>query len=341
MAAYKDGQRTNVAAAITALLAMERDKLLRPELGDLGFQMVSDDIDRIRRLTLRLSACDLSLVPPNALQNCQQFAADAQEVFNRMRNFNPMRSNTSPVMERDQVAQQCRNIFASSADRVSPVFAIATPTLSENEEQARLILESAKSSATSVLGEIQEQTAKARQEIEATLESVRKATGAIGIEKQAEVFKNAAGEHAIARKGWLITTALLAIVTALGLIGNWVAAYKFGPPSTTIGLAQLSIAKVLVFTFLLSAVLWPGRVYRSHQHNYVLNKHRQNALETFQLFARGAEDTETKSMVLLQATKSIFTPQPTGFLSGDKETDGDGPQILEIIRNLSTHKLAT
>lgn len=336
MGAYKDGQRNTVAAAVSALYETERDKLLRPELGDLSFQSAGEDVDRIRRIAMRVAACDLELVPPSVLQNCQQYVADVHDIFNRMRSFNPMRASTSPVTERDQLVQQCRNLFTTSADRLMATLAIAAPTLSENQEQAKLILESAKSSSAAVLNDVKEETEKAKKEIEITLESVRKATGAIGIEKQAEVFKNAADEHATARGRWLITTMLLSLVTLLALVANWLAAYKLGPPATALGLAQLSVAKVLVFTFLLSAVVWSGKVYRSHQHNYVLNKHRQNALETFQLFARGAEDAETKSMVLLQATKCIFMPQATGFLSGERDADGDSPQILEVIRNLSS-----
>src|SRR5207302_6424623 len=133
------------------------------------------------------------------------------------RSFAPMRSNTSPVTERDQIAQQCRNVFNSSGDRVTPILAMATPTLQETEKEARLILESAKSSASDVLGEIKTETDKAKQEIEATLDSVRRATNAIGIEKQAEVFKNAAGEHLQARRVWLRTTIALAVATTFAL----------------------------------------------------------------------------------------------------------------------------
>src|SRR5579864_8657497 len=100
MATYKDGQRTNLASAIASILAIEREKLVRAGLGDLSFQLVGDEIDRIRRLMLRLSACDLELVPPPNLQQCSQFTTETQEVFNRMRSFAPMRSNTSPLTER-------------------------------------------------------------------------------------------------------------------------------------------------------------------------------------------------------------------------------------------------
>ena len=335
MPVYKDKRRSDLASLMDTLVAFDRDKIVRHDLSDLGFQSVEEEIDRIRRVAVRLRACDLDLLPDNKLQECQNFTTAARDLFGRMQSFSPMRSNQAPQMERDNIAQQVRNLYPGAAERLTDVFALSSPTLQETNEEVRLIIDAAKSSANSVLEGVQSEATKAQKEVEAVLVAVRQASGYIGIEKQAEVFRNAAAEHAKSRKNWLIATVILAVFTAVALVTNWIAVYHLSQPTTALSLAQLSIAKVLIFTFLLSAVIWSGKVYRSHQHNYVLNKHRQNALETFQLFAKGAEDSDTKSMVLLQATRCIFAPQPTGFLSGDRETDGDGPQILEVIRNLS------
>ena len=105
-------------------------------------------------------------------------------------------------------------------------------------------------------------------------------------------------------------------------------------PSLTV---QLALAKVIAFSILFSAVLWAGRIYRAHRHNYVVNKHRQNALSTFEAFAKASEDTPTKNAVLLQATQCIFSPQSTGYLPQEKEAEGS-TQILEIIRGAASGK---
>jgi ElaB/YqjD/DUF883 family membrane-anchored ribosome-binding protein len=337
MPEYKEPRRVALAGRVESVIATDRDKLLRPDLANLSFKDAADNIDRIRRLILRLRGCDLDLLSENNFQRCNRFVSDADDLFRKIQNFSPSNATSAPAAERNQIIERCNQLFNESNDILVIPFAVASPTIQETDRDVRLILESAKSNAAQVLDEVKSQTEKARQEIEVTLQSVRAATGAIGIEKQAEVFKNAAREHAEGRKNWLNVTVVLAVATVLGLLMNWVLGYRLGPPSSSIALIQLAVAKVLVFSFLLSAVVWAGKVYRSHQHNYVLNKHRQNALEVFQLFARAAEhDPETKSMVLLQATKSIFNIQPTGFLSGDKDSDGSAPQVLEIIRSLSS-----
>ena len=315
---------------------MDRERLVRLDLGGLSFKNAEDDIDRLRRLMLRLRACDLDLLTENRFQECSRFVSDVNTLFSKMQGFSPASASAAPAAERNQMVEQCGRVFTEANDRLLVPFAIGAPTLQETDQEVRLLLESAKSNANQVLGEIKSETEKAKIEIEATLQQVRAATGAIGIEKQAEVFKNAAAEHATAQKRWLKTTVVLAGATSLALLANWGIAYKVGPPSSSIALIQLTAAKVLFFSFLLSAVIWSGKSYRSHQHNYVLNKHRQNALETFQLFARGAEDANTKAMVLLQATKSIFAPQATGFLSGEREPEAASTQILEIIRGLGS-----
>jgi hypothetical protein len=336
MPVYKDDVRTAVAAQISALVSLERERLLRPDLGDLGFSKEEATIDRLRRIVGRLQLCDLELLSDNKVSQCAQFVNQLNALFSKMNSFSPGRANTAPAMERNQILDQCARVLNESNDQLVTVFAIASPTLQEIDKEIRLILASATADSTRLLDQTKAEAEKARTEIQDTLQSVRAATGAIGIEKQAEVFQNAAVESAAGRRNWLITTLVLGAITVVALAANWIAAYLLGPPSSPVALVQISVAKVLVFSFLISAVLWSGKIYRSYEHNYVLNKHRQNALETFQLFARGAGDPETKSMVLLQATKSIFSNQPTGFLSGERDSESASPQILEIIRGLTT-----
>jgi hypothetical protein len=336
MPVYRDERKNEVAKQIETIIAVDRDRLIRPDLGRLSFTAAGEDIDRIRRLMLRLRLCDLDLLAEVRFQDCSRFVSEVQSLFSALQSFSPATASAAPQAEQKQLSDRCQRTVAESNDRLLVPFAIAAPTLQETDQEVRILLESAKSNSNQVLAAVRSDTENAKAEIDETLQKVRAATGAIGIEKQAEVFKNAALEHEVARGRWLKATAALATATLLGLAANWLIAYHVGPPSSSLALLQLTVAKLLFFSLLLSVLVWSGKVYKSHQHNYVLNKHRQNALETFQLFVRGADDPETKAMVLLQATKSIFTPQPTGFLSGDKESDGASPQMFEIIRGLSS-----
>ncbi len=76
---------------------------------------------------------------------------------------------------------------------------------------------------------------------------------------------------------------------------------------------------------------WSARNHRAHVHNSIVNRHRQNALNTFETFVKASSDKDTKDAVLLQATKSIFDEQSSGYLSSDSEQLPSN-LIVEVLR---------
>jgi hypothetical protein len=137
---------------------------------------------------------------------------------------------------------------------------------------------------------------------------------------------------------WMISAAAL----AAGTIGY--ATYSFGyqlheaaQSAPTAKLVTLAVARVIVISILSTAILFCVRNYSAARHNFVINRHRQNALSTFETFVKASRDDQTKDAVLLQATRSIFTPQVSGYLK--TETEAPSPnQIIEIMRNLTSSK---
>lgn len=132
---------------------------------------------------------------------------------------------------------------------------------------------------------------------------------------------------------WAIATGAFAIFTVFwGVIALWFIPVGAGTSLSVI--VQEALAKLIVFSGLSYALLWCARNYAANRHNYVLNKHRENSLATFETFAKAAEgDPEIKSAILLQATTSIFAAQTTGYAT--KEPDVDQPsKIIEIMRSV-------
>ena len=76
--------------------------------------------------------------------------------------------------------------------------------------------------------------------------------------------------------------------------------------------SQYTVPKLIILSVFFSALIWAAKNYQAHRHNYVINRHRQDSLSTFEGFVSAAgDDTETKNAVLLQATQSIFASQST------------------------------
>jgi hypothetical protein len=180
---------------------------------------------------------------------------------------------------------------------------------------------------------------KAAADAQRTVSSLQAAAGAGGVARYTKLFGDEALAHRTASLRWLGATGFLALGTLV--YAAWALWSAPGIPreATVADSIQYALGKLLIFTVLVSAVIWSGRVYRAHQHNYIVNRHRQIALTTFETFVENASDAETKSAVLRQTTESIFALQPTGYVSQDADTSTTGTgQILEIVRNIGGGK---
>ena len=162
------------------------------------------------------------------------------------------------------------------------------------------------------------------------LASMRAASAEAGVSQHAEVFDRAVTEHGASKKGWLWTTVALA-GAALGY-GFWL---MLNPPmaDNLEGIIPAVTARLLVFGVLSYGLVWSARMFRAQEHNYIINKHRRDALLTFRTFVDGTDDSATKNLVLLQTTQSIFSHRPSGYGQQDPDS-APRSHMLELTRNI-------
>jgi len=72
-------------------------------------------------------------------------------------------------------------------------------------------------------------------------------------------------------------------------------------------------------------LIWNAKNYNAHRHNFVVNKHRQNSLKTFETFVKAANDD--------LETNSIFSSQASGYLSKENDSNSQN-KFIEIIRKV-------
>ena len=93
-----------------------------------------------------------------------------------------------------------------------------------------------------------------------------------------------------------------------------------------------NIKKFFLTPFLL---YFCARACQSHMHNATVNKHRYNALRTFELFKdQGTVEGATYDALLLYVAQAIFAPQRTGFIGKDPAVSAMTPAI-RIARDLT------
>ena len=305
-------------SALAKLLAIRPEDLVRTEeLGtSLDFRDGIPAFARTLSLFRELAEADLDDVPASLLNNIGEHVEAALEDLKAILRFNPS-EHSNPGAERDRLIQAIASNYGNRFTLISPVIAYARLKRTASiwsEEGTRKVLDR--------VGELEKEMRSVQQSMAARA----------GVTHHASRFAEEADRHDKARWWWLGATgiffALLLFYSIWILCGN---ATTVSATSTE-QLIQAAIARVLLFSVLSSGLVWTARMYRAASHNWVVNRHRQHALSTFETFATAASDDQTKNAVLLQATQSIFSHQPSGFAPGEKEATAS-PQVLEIIRN--------
>jgi hypothetical protein len=148
--------------------------------------------------------------------------------------------------------------------------------------------------------------------------------------KYSGIFKMEADKYRTASHWWLaftITLLTLATVSAFYLLNS------FPLMKDNNVIVQFTISKVLITIVLFYAINMCLKNFRAQRHNQVVNEHRHNALETFDLFQKSTNDDQTKNAVLLEVTRTIFGNQHTGYTtSNDSDSDTVPSKIIEIIK---------
>ncbi len=325
--------KQDLSSSLEKLSLITSESLVRTEeLGALlNFQQGRLVFERTLKLFRDLQQVSLDNVPFGVLNNLKNRADAAISQFKQIQDFNPGTiANAAPA--RDNLIQAISQEYDQHYQIITPVlsYAIRKGTDFEGiERAARKELESIKRSS-------QEQNIQAEKhltDIMDTLEKVRQAAAEVGVAQHAVHFEDQAKEHLKNSKKWIIITAVLGLIAlSFGIASIFILTARLST-MTSVQSIQLVIAKLIIFSILYSATLWSARIYKAQWHNYVINKHRHNALKTFETFVKAASDTQTKDTVLLQATRSIFSCQPSGFISPSDVPEG--PQILEIIRGFT------
>ena len=182
--------------------------------------------------------------------------------------------------------------------------------------------------------ELSEEFKKVRKEAEDVLALVRKTAAEHGVSQQASYFRQEAEDHEkkAATWRWLIvgSAAVLGLYAIATLFLHKIPSIK---PADHYELIQLAISKILIFGVLSFMLYLATKNYLAHKHNGVVNRHRQNALLTYEALVKAAKDTANKEVILTHASACIFAPQDTGYTGGPST---EGPAAKSVVELLSS-----
>jgi hypothetical protein len=236
------------------------------------------------------------------------------ELANQINAFVPTQA-ANPNEEKNRIATEIGNLQQDVANSLSLI--IHTIRLEElGVEDYRLAATEKEKRADELL---QQLTLKS-EEAAGALEKIKEISGNAGATVYSEVFKNQARKNAEAASKWFSSSVVFLVVVFV-----YVAYLVFLDHPQDIERAE-TVAREAIRNVLLLSVLSVGlfqsiKNYNANKHLQVVNEHRQNAIETFEAFSNAAPDVQVKSIVLIQATQSIFAADQTGYLNKDSETN--------------------
>jgi hypothetical protein len=314
------------------MLSYSIEELTREEeLGtQFSFKEIEEDFVRIIDLFKRVKEVNLREVPFSLLNALNGQLNQAITYFDQAKDFNPAVNNA--VNTRSAIITNITTKYDNYYTHSIPVLNIGllnSNDLSvERSKMNQLIAELETQKETSKLA-----SEKKLKELNDILESAKSAATQVGVSKHSKVFQSESEFHETESKKWLKYTTWILIGIALSAIGMAFLGMLFKENAEIV---QFTITKIVVLTALFYGLSITNRNYKAHKHNAIMNKHRQNALSTFETFSSAASaDDQTKNAVLIETTHSIFSNQQTGYLKSEGDSDSNS-KIIEIIKSATT-----
>lgn len=152
------------------------------------------------------------------------------------------------------------------------------------------------------------------------------------IDNYAKIFKEEARKYKEESQTWITRTFWCIISIALFAVANYlIQVFAPGSQDSVNMLIQSNLTRILILTCMFYALTLCVRNYKSCRHNEIVNKHRENAISSFEAFvANSSTDAATRDSILLEVTRTIFSNQPSGFI--DTTKDESAGNIVEIFK---------
>lgn len=304
----------------------EVDALVRSDLGDgFNFEEVRPLFENITKLYKGMKSISLQELPK---VEADERINKGQEVLTELNNFRNITfvGMEKPSEKRQEMVTNLQSLYDNIFKTSIRYIAYSVATGQELTELAGRAT-NANDEAQKILAQMNSMRSEAKE----VLRVQKKATETTVIERHAGLFEEEARKFKNSGYGWL------AVTTAIALVLLYFAYWNIDYYSTTkIDLTvarsiQLGLAKVIAFSILYFGLILASRNYRAVRHNHVVNKHRVNALGTFEAFVQSTKHEPTQNAVLIRSTETIFSPSSTGYLGKEEERSGN-TSILEIVR---------
>jgi len=320
-------------ASVVKIQDFKAESLARTtELGSaFSFSEVVPHSQKIIGLYKQIPTNQLDAFPENHLNAIKAQADSDLQKFEAILSFDPNVGNPQAI--RTQCIQAVISGYQQSFDRLFPYISYLSSKESDfvsMRKEASAVIKDAERMAD----EIRHGLDKDKKEADAILGHIRNTAAEQGVSQQASYFKQEADYHAGEAKTWRKRTQIISwFIGVLVIISLFIDKIPFIKPADKFEMAQLITGKILVFGVVSFMLILSSKNFLSHKHNEIVNRHRQNALLTFNALVSAAENEGAKDTVLSHAASCIFSPQETGYTKTGGTPSTSNKTIVELLPN--------
>jgi hypothetical protein len=308
----------------------------REELGAaLSFESSVEPGHRLVGLMRKMPLNVIEDFPDGILVNLQKTADTVFNIFQEILTFNPAQAN--PQELRNGLSSRLKDVYAPTFERLYPLISYATSKntdFSELENRGRAAIQGILDETGTTVKEL----SQLKNDAVALMDEVQKVAAEQGVSQQAAYFQQEAEHHSEKAQKWKNATIAFGILIALyGVTILFVKPPLIAGTSEWYSALQLIVSKLILFFVFVYGLTLSAKNFLSHQHNEVINRHRQKALQTFRILTDAAGKKDAQDIILTHASACIFAPQETGYLR-NSQASNSAPSALNL---LSTARLAS
>lgn len=303
-------------------------------------------VQNIQSLFNSFSKEDFEKLPEKIIFEINQNAHMVLQVLGRIMDID----RNSPAFKQDrvQIIRDIIKVHSQMFKFLCPIIAFFKAKQTNTEDMTRQVQETIDQKLLNIDAQADEKLASIKEKDELAqqaLRGIQKAAGTTGVTKQAEFFKESEKNHFWYSVGWLVISVLLgaAIVVFAYHVdwwfpGEWRKQLAEGKLTFSTSLAQILTSRVIITAIVMYLFYFSIKNYLAHRHNGMLDRHRVNALKTYQAIYSAAGDETNRGIILAHAASCIFDIQNTGFTGSGKSDPGSDLNLVNLVGKAVTPK---
>ena len=302
----------------------------------LDFESVHQDLIAVhgmfREILTSSSTTSHTTLSDAAVQTVSRYLPQFYKIEGEIKDFNVRVEK--PTEKHAELLQKISNFYRDARSALDPIIAYVRSTqMGESQTEFRDFFDNAKSKWK----EFETESEAGLQKIEALKDAREIQLASTSISDHVKFFDNQAEKHQVSSLWWLGGTIGMAIVFSAIAVGLLFFVKPTGDDWQPILSNFFTKGFVIsVFYMLLNRSI---KNYAAEKHLEVINRHRRNALATFDAFAEASgSNPHTRDQVLLAATNAIFDANQSGYLSAKTSRSDTASPIRLISREFFSGK---